>query len=133
MKIEQISCVEDAISLGQSLPYVYLREYSRVWIGRTPEVLHKDQLIEARFFSRDTELRIVRKNGELCAVQLTAEPEDRFLEKTLPLMNPKLFGDQIKVRNYFASDADGQAYIAHTCLAHWEGGEAYGTECKSSL
>lgn len=126
MKIETISCVEQAIEQGRNLTYIYFREYSRVVIGEMPITFNEEQLLEARFFNENCEIRLFRTEQGLCAVKLTADPQDQYIEHRRAIANPKLFGEQLITRDYLAPDEDGQMCVAQTCMAGWKGGKALG-------
>ena len=121
MKIEKLSSVYEAINQGKQLSFVYIREYSRVAVGVSSLNINKNNILELRYFQAGTEIRVIRfENGYHC-VKLTAEGNESYIEHTHEVINPTLFGEKIKIREYFSTDDDGQTYVAHTCLAGWEG------------
>ena len=122
MKIEELS-PEQGLIQGQLLDFVYIRELSRVEIGRTPREVSLQELLELRFFQEDTEIRIFPAEDGLRAVKLTCEEGDVFLSAERLLANPQKFGRKLHFRKYLTPDADGQMCIDQVCLTKWEGGE----------
>lgn len=112
--------VEDAIRLGTELPYAYITRLSEVTVGPTPDVFGTGELLEARFFGPDREVRIFRCEDDLCAVMLEDEAGDVYLDKTSRIRR-SCFGKTLTLRRYLSFDEDGQAYIAETRLLDWEG------------
>lgn len=121
MKIEPIT-VRDAAERGRSLPYALIRSLSRVTLGPTPDEIDFDELIEARFFDSEQEVRIFRGEMGFQAARLTAEDGDITIERAHDLANP-IFGETVTVCSVLDFDEDGQAHIAHTRLAGWKGGD----------
>ena len=63
--MKRIDSIEQALQQAEKLQFVMVTELSRVVIGKMPIDINWDELIEARFFDHDTEIRIFRENGEL--------------------------------------------------------------------
>lgn len=122
MRIEKLDA-EAALERGLRLPYALVRSLSTVTLGKTPRAVEIEELLEARFFSENEEIRLFRKNGGLNAVLLREEPADSVLEDTFRIENGAL-GRSVTVRHLLDFDEDGQAYIKTTRLAGWEGGAA---------
>ena len=122
MKIEELS-PEQGLMQGQMLDYVYIRELSRVEIGRTPREVSLSEILELRFFREDTEIRIFPCEDGLRAVKLTCEEGDVFLSAERRIANPRQFGRKLRFRKYLMPDADGQMCIDQICLTKWEGEE----------
>ena len=122
MRQETIS-LQAALEAGQKLPFAWVRSLSQVALGRTPLAVDLEELLEARFFSRDREIRIFPGEDGLRAVELTGEPEDPVIEEEYPVENPQ-FGRSITVTRVMDWDEDGQAYIAATRLSGWKEGKA---------
>lgn len=121
MKTEPMD-VGEALDRGLSLPFALVRSLSRVTLGPAPEAIDLDELMEARFFDSEQEVRIFRDETGLRAVCLTAGEGDVVLDKTYRLAS-RQFGRGITVRQVLDFDKeDGQAYVACTCLTGWEGG-----------
>lgn len=118
MRCEQLS-VEEALYQGSALPHAYIRSLSTVTLGVTPEKISTDELMEARFFSSEEEIRVFKADDILQAVRLVMESSDRAIVETYVLDNRK-FGEKVSVRHTLASDEDGQTYITETCLVGWE-------------
>ena len=122
MKQETID-IQAALEAGQKLPFAWVRSLSQVALGRTPLAVELEELLEARFFSRDREIRIFPGEDGLRAVALTGEPEDHVMEEEYLIENPQ-FGRSITVTRVLDWDEDGQAYIAATRLSGWKEGKA---------
>ena len=101
------------------LPWVYLRSLSRVYLGKTPERLTMDELLEARFFSEQQEIRIFLSEDGLKAVRLEEETADRFLEKEIAVNSG--FGSSYTVHYLLQADEDGQTNRTVARLAGWKG------------
>jgi hypothetical protein len=112
----------EALERGKTLPWAFIREYSRVTLGRTPEDVDPEEILEAFFFSPEEEIRLWRQDGSLRAAALTEEAGDRFLEERFGVDDPRL-GREITVRKYISFDGDGQACITAVRLSGWKGGE----------
>ena len=89
-------------------------------MGPVPANINQEELIEARFFSTDEEIRMFRVCGQLRAVWLRAEPEDNTLERTWQIGNPK-FGQTVTVCYTLEADEDGQMSLGTARLTGWEG------------
>ena len=124
MKQEMMS-LQAAIEAGQKLPFGWVRSLSQVALGRMPLAVDLEELLEARFFSRDREIRIFPGEDGLSAVALTGEPEDHVMEEEYPIENPR-FGQSVTLARVLDWDEDGQAYIAATRLSGWKEGGADG-------
>lgn len=119
MKRENLS-VQAALERGATLPFVLLRTWDKVHLGRTPDTLPPvEELVEARFFDERQEIRLFRQDRDLRAVSLTGEPEDRTLEETYEL-EPS-FGKTLTFCRLLEQDDDGQTVFAATRLSGWEG------------
>ena len=70
---KEVLPLPQAWEMGMQLPWVYLRSLSRVYLGKTPEGLTMDELLEARFFSNLEEIRIFLSEDGLKAVRLEEE------------------------------------------------------------
>lgn len=117
--------VPEALRRGQAQPWALVRTFSRVTLGETPEdvsALPLDELLEARFFNEEEEIRLFRRDGVLEGASLRREADDRVLEDRYGIENPAL-GGQITVCRVLACDDDGQTYIAATMLSGWRGKE----------
>lgn len=66
MKQETID-IQAALEAGQKLPFAWVRSLSQVALGRTPLAADLEELLEARFFSRDREIRLFPgEDGPAC-------------------------------------------------------------------
>lgn len=119
MKIEFMQS-ELALEQGIKLPFAFIRSLSNVMLGKTPQVINRDELLEARFFGVHCEIRIFLRDGNLCATRLEEEPDDKILSVEYKLDNPQ-FGSSIKVYQCLDthSDEDGQTFVSTVRLAEW--------------
>lgn len=120
MKIDKSLSVQQALEQGAALPWALVRSLSQVTLGPAPVTVGTDELIEARFFSTEEEIRLFRSDSELFAARLTAEPEDSTIEQVCRIQNPA-FGASVTISSTLQPDEDGQMNIAYTRLAGWEG------------
>lgn len=127
MKPEYLS-FEEGLRGGKDLPFAWICSMSSVSLGKTPREIGTDELLEARFFNEEQEIRLFQREEEWKAVSLAREPEDSVLENWYPVIKEEKFGRKILVRQYLGADEDGQTIVTATCLAGWEGGEADGSE-----
>ena len=128
--MKRIDSIEQALQQAEKLQFVMVTELSRVVIGKMPMdnmvtelsrvVIGKmpmdinwDELIEARFFDHDTEIRIFRENGELRARSVILQDDMPYIEKQYNKLQGNL-GSKISVREYLTFDEDGQV-----CLYDW--------------
>ena len=118
MKYETLSA-QEALTAGLQQPYAMIRSLSQVTLGRMPSQVTEDELLEARFFSSEQEIRVFRGENGLQAVRLSAEPADRVLEETYEIEN-KQFGGFLTVARVLDWDGDGQAYVTSTRLSGWK-------------
>lgn len=118
MKIDDLT-VQEALERGQTLPWALVRCLSQVTLGPVPTDISQEELIEARFFSADEEIRVFRSCGQLRAVRLYAGLEDNTLEQTRHIKNSK-FGRTIKVCYMLEADEDGQMNLTTARLTGWE-------------
>lgn len=119
MKTENLT-LEKALEQGKQLPFALIRQYSAVSFGKTPKTVDAEELLEARFFDQNKEIRIFRRDDALCAVSLVWEPGDRKMWASYSIENGKL-GKSFSVCHLLNCDEDGQSYIEETCLTGWEG------------
>lgn len=111
---------DQALAQGLQLPYAMIRSYSQVTMGNTPPSVDLTEVIEARFFNAETEVRLFRKDGKLCGAKLCGECGDIGTEESFRIENPE-FGSELKVYRHLASDEDGQTYVMTTRLCGWTG------------
>lgn len=124
MKVEKIR-LRDALTRGRELPWALVRSLGSVTLGQPPVNISEDELLEARFFSADEEIRIFRYEDELRSVLIQDGAADEFVERTYAVSNPEL-GTEITVRTYLGFDDDGQAYPKTSRLTGWKGGHING-------
>ena len=118
MKLLEPISVEQALEQAQTLKFVMITELSRVVIGKVPMDINWDELIEARFFDHDTEIRIFRENSELRARSVILQDDMPYIEKQYKKLQGNL-GSEISVREYLTFDEDGQAGVSAVCLYDW--------------
>ena len=116
--MKRIDSIEQALQQAEKLQFVMVTELSRVVIGKMPMDINWDELIEARFFDHDTEIRIFRENGELRARSVILEDDMPYIEKQYKKLQGNL-GSEISVREYLTFDEDGQAGVSAVCLYDW--------------
>lgn len=110
----------EALELGLAQPYAYITRLSRVTVGPTPAQCPLEELLEARFFGPDREVRIYSGEEGLEAVCLEDEEQEDYLTSTCTVRDTR-FGKYLTLRRYLGYDEDGQAYIQATRLADWKG------------
>ena len=120
VKVKKMEARE-ALERGLTLPFAWIRTLSAVALGPVPEAVDTTELLEARFFDRQEEIRLFQADNGLEAVCLTAETGDRTMEEERKLLSHR-FGEYLTVCHTLAFDDDGQAYIAETRLTDWKGG-----------
>ena len=81
---------DQALAQGLQLPYAMIRSYSQVTMGNTPTAVDLTEVIEARFFNAETEVRLFRKDGKLCGAKLCGECGDIGTEESFRIENPEL-------------------------------------------
>lgn len=116
--MKRIDSIEQALKQAEKLQFVMVTELSRVVIGKTPIDINWDELIEARFFDHDTEIRIFRENSELRARSVILQDDMPYIEKQYKKLQGNL-GSEISVREYLTFDEDGQAGVSAVCLYDW--------------
>ena len=116
--MKRIDSIEQALQQAEKLQFVMVTELSRVVIGKMPMDINRDELIEARFFDHDTEIRIFRENGELRDRSVILQDDMPYIEKQYKKLQGNL-GSEISVREYLTFDEDGQAGVSAVCLYDW--------------
>ena len=112
-----------SMDTAQEYPFCFVRCISSVYLGTVSQALYsRDEILEARFFDADRELRVFRdEDGALRAVELTVQPDDHRIKDTYVIDNAR-FGRTLTVRRILDADEDGQTYVKASCLCGWEGG-----------
>lgn len=121
----EVLTLEAAVEQGKQLPWALIRRLSDVTLGASPESFSAEELLEARFFSENQEIRIFRDGETMRAVRLGVEPDDEYLEECRVIENPA-FGKNLTVRKILTYDEDGQCCVKTTMPVKWEGGNANG-------
>lgn len=111
---------DQALTQGSQLPYAMIRSYSQMTLGDTPKVIDLKEVLEARFFDDENEVRLFRTDGELHGVKLCEESGDTCIEKRYRIENPD-FGTEVRVRCHLVADEDGQTYVKTARLCGWTG------------
>jgi len=97
------------ISLGIQYGLVYYLD--KVKLDRIDNLeLDEEEILEARFFSKNKEVHVFRRDG-LEASLFIDEGEEYFDDSQLLM---KKFGKKIYIRNYINYDEDNQAYIRYS-------------------
>ena len=114
---------EEAKTKSGNYGYVYLREMSRQYMGVNNIDINWDQIIEARFFDKASELRFFKYGKELKAVLIEdnggEEGIDFNTSDKIDLLHDGKFGKSIIVREYFDYDPDGQIFVTASRLVEW--------------
>lgn len=119
MIIEKLD-LTDALESGHELPYVWIHELSRVYIGKNMDVdLQLEEVEEVRFFNGKTEVKIIRMEEELQAWRITEEADDHVISHSYAICNQE-FGGKLSVAWMLDADEDGQTYIKGERLNGWE-------------
>lgn len=113
--------IEQAVALGLAQPYAYITRLSEVTVGPTPPDFSPAELLEARFFGPDREVRIWAGDTGLEAICLEDDGQDDFLDLPNREIRAARFGKELTLRRYLDYDKDGQAYICATRLVDWKG------------
>ena len=116
--MKRIDSIEQAREQAEKLQFVMVTELSRVAIGKVPMEINWDELIEARFFDHDTEIRIFREDSEWKARSITLKEDTSYIEKDYTELQGGL-GHALGVREYLTFDEDGQAGVSAVCLYDW--------------
>lgn len=123
MKLKNLN-ISEAFEAGEKMTYMMSRTLSSVYLGmnskreKTDEFL--SELEEIRFFNEKTEIKILRKENNLVAIQTEEEPSDNCLVKIYPIANPE-FGKTLQISYNLSQDEDGQTYISDERFSGWEG------------
>lgn len=113
--------IEQAVALGLSQPYACITRLSEVTAGPTPPDFSPEELLEARFFGPQREVRIWAGDTGLEAICLEDDGQDDFLDLPPRKIRASRFGKELTLRRYLDYDEDGQAYICATRLVDWKG------------
>ncbi len=121
---------EQAKAMTGDYPYVLAHMMSEVVFGHTDEVMiNEKELLEARFFSPESELHIFRRDKEWMAVRITDGDDGDWMTRGYLLEKRYAnLGNTLVIKDYLAADEDGQIYVtlSRLCDIVWEG--EYGKE-----
>ncbi len=118
MKTERLE-VQEALRRGKALPWALVRSLGGLSLGKAPQDIDTEELIEARFFSEGEEVRLFRRDGILQGAALTQEQGDCVLKRDYAIHNPA-YGATLTTCAVLEADEDGQTYIAATRIAGWK-------------
>lgn len=110
--------LERAISEGSTLPYAYVRSLSSVTLGHISSLPPLDEILEARFFGPEKEIRLSDDGSGLHAVEISDGSAPAYIDRACKLLPG--FGAKLFKRNYVEMDGDGQGKIVCTRLLRWE-------------
>ena len=109
---------------AKSMPWAYVASYSSLTVGPTPRKIIWSEILDARFFGPEGELRLFRQGDALNAVWVDDTPRpgqlDATADKTVVLHSA--FGRSLTMRQHIVFDEDGQATIYTIRLLSWKGG-----------
>lgn len=111
--------IDEALQRISAMPYAYIRSISKVTFGTAPSKLDLEELIEARYFYGNSEIRLFRRNDELKAAEIFVSEAEQGIRRAYEIANPKL-GSSYKMIELISFDTDGQANICDTMLTEWE-------------
>ena len=113
--------VEAAKTDAEKFEFVYIRELSRLELGRRADLkpVNWNEVIEVRFFDDKGELRFFDNGDGLKAAEIIIDPDDDCKDTDYELEHDGEFGGGITVRECFDYDDDGQLYVAASRLVDW--------------
>lgn len=118
MKIENLKLEEinksllDDLEIFQGIFYYY----DRVEVKKHIDNISFENMIEARMFGKNNEIKVFKTSGKLKASLLKEEPQDKDnILKEEHLVIDNRFGDvkKVKIKKYISEDEDGQVYISY--------------------
>jgi len=122
VKVNSGITLQEAMEKGRQMPFAAINTYSGYTVGKTAdtELPETEEIIEARFFDADSEIRIFTSDSGLQAVEVTDSPDDRTIEAVYSLRDSA----KVAVRRYIGFDDDGQAYISYSRMFDYMAGGA---------
>ena len=113
--------IDEALKRATALPFAMIRSLSDVYLGEQKIPSDLSDVIEARFFGPDEEIRLFRDGETLKAASVTEEGMDS-IDKNFDVENSGKFGvKKISAKYILDYDEDGQAFISTTRLCGLEG------------
>lgn len=118
---EEKAHIEDMITI-ENIARARLRDaivynYDSVEADKTENIdLRIDNVIEARFFNQDSELRIFREEGTLSGIIFKELEGEEYLNETLilyPREKQRNCPEKLEARKYLDYDGDKQAYVSY--------------------
>ena len=113
--VDMTAAVEKAVKY----PYALIFSLSNAYMGKTPETVDMEALVEGHFFDGHSELRILAEYDRPAAYLLEEEDGDVTIDHSVKLI--RKFGNRMTVCKYLKEDGDGQRYISAVRLKGWEG------------
>lgn len=116
-----------ACDKAKTMPWAYIASYGSLTMGLTPEKILFDEILDARFFGPEGELRLFRRGDVLEALWVDDTPCPRQLDTTIDkiIKLKSFYGKELTMRQHIVFDEDGQACIYTTRLAALKGGGRY--------
>lgn len=111
--------LEQAVAEGMQMPFAYVRSFSAVTLGKTQPLPPMNEILEARFFGPDQEIRLTDDGDGLYGLRIVDGETSDFIDLTDRLLSG--FGKTLTKRSYVDFDEDGQGSIVCTRLLDWEG------------
>lgn len=113
---------EDGMLEASACDYGLVHSLSTFDFGDAKELFPFDpeELVEARFFTPETEIHFFKKNGEIRCLKVT-DGEAVFIDEKRSLVSKfKGLGKKVVIRKYLEPDEDGQMIITGTRLVDVE-------------
>lgn len=113
-----IDALDKGFLLDLGLNYGIIYNFDSVLSERIGDiVIDVDNIIEARFFNEDKEIRIFRNEDQIDGTIFVEKDNPDYLEKRV-LLYPRdrslEYANKLDVRKYIDYDQDNQAYIRYT-------------------
>lgn len=102
-------------------PFMMATCLSEVRLGKAVFPVDLSEVIEARYFGPECEMRFYDDGNGLNAALVQEEPKEVFIDRTSKLL--PAFGKTLTRRQYVVYDEDGQGDIKMVRLLKWEGGQ----------
>ena len=102
--------VKDAIEKISTCKKAVIYLYSDMIVTDLPYEVNWDEVLEARFFDEEKEIRIYRENGSLKGIEIVDnQVDEKYIDNNYKLEVPS--DAQLTVREYYEFDSDGQIKI----------------------
>ncbi len=113
--------IGQAMSFAADFPFAWVHSVSQVTLGKNPGAPDLDELVEARYFDGNRELRIFPGETGFQALLLTGEQTDHTLTEIHAIQNTDRFGQSLTLCRVLDFDEDGQAFVKAVRLTDWKG------------